>query len=410
MLSTVLFWSALVACLGLGFVFFRDLGDVSQMLLKVKRSHMLRAVRHEKAIVATGSALALVVVLAHLGLGAGSAWVFWPSMAVILLFYGFPLIWVHLGLRNQQGKASYVSIEQARKALNPDTSMLVIEANGQARAHSDYDLSRPHLASDKQGLAGESNLVMTYCAMANLGMGLKAELDGRSLDLEVLAQHGNNLILRDRETQQPIQQIYGRQACDENSQGQCDLAAGRTGMGHWPTYRMSFRAFEKAFPQGQVFLNKPASNPLLRLFDAMIDAVFTVKLAQHRRENQPVMDNMTHYDERLLNKTLVWAVEINGDAVAYTEDFIFEQDNLVNAHVGGRDLVIAYDTKRESLGFWYNDSGKPVSQIDFWGVSDQGQLERVESLRPGMFWHVWAEFFPHTDINRATRVQLKAVA
>ena len=24
----------------------------------------------------------------------------------------------------------------------------------------------------------------------------------------------------------------------------------------------------------------------------------------------------------------------------------------------------------------------------------------AQTLRPGMFWHVWAEFFPETDINR----------
>ena len=32
--------------------------------------------------------------------------------------------------------------------------------------------------------------------------------------------------------------------------------------------------------------------------------------------------------------------------------------------------------------------------------SDQGQLQRVEMLRPGMFWDVWAEYFPNTDLNR----------
>lgn len=49
---------------------------------------------------------------------------------------------------------------------------------------------------------------------------------------------------------------------------------------------------------------------------------------------------------------------------------------------------------------WYNDSGRPVTEIDFFGMSDQGQLRRVETLKPGMFWHVWVEYFHHTDINR----------
>ena len=41
-----------------------------------------------------------------------------------------------------------------------------------------------------------------------------------------------------------------------------------------------------------------------------------------------------------------------------------------------------------------------LAQIDFFGNSDQGQLRRVETLKSGMFWHVWVQFFQHTDINR----------
>lgn len=67
---------------------------------------------------------------------------------------------------------------------------------------------------------------------------------------------------------------------------------------------------------------------------------------------------------------------------------------------GGRDLVVHYSPRYESLGVWYNDTGGPVQAIDFFGKPDHGQLTRVENLRPGMFWHVWAEFFPNTDINR----------
>lgn len=245
---------------------------------------------------------------------------------------------------------------------------------------------------------------MSYCAMANLGMGYKAEMDGRKLDIDVLAQHGNNLLLRDKATNEPIQHIYGQRVCDmappTDGKSHCELTAGRTGMPIWPTFRMSFRAFQKAYPDGTVFLNKPVANPLLRLIDMMIDALFSVSLARQRRENAPIIDNMTHSDDRMPNKTYIWGIEINGDAVAYTEDFVFEQDNIVNATLGGRAIVVTYHPKLEGLGTWDNDSGQPVAHVDFHGRSDQGQLTRVESLRPGMFWHAWAEYFPNTDINR----------
>ncbi len=39
MIWQLLFWSGLILSLGIGLVYFRDLGDVSQMLLKVKRQN-----------------------------------------------------------------------------------------------------------------------------------------------------------------------------------------------------------------------------------------------------------------------------------------------------------------------------------------------------------------------------------
>ena len=98
------------------------------------------------------------------------------------------------------------------------------------------------------------------------------------------------------------------------------------------------------------------------------------------------MDNMTHFDDRLPNKTYVWGVNIGDDAVAWTDDFIGEHGNIVNATVGGRDVVLAYIPKYESLGAWYNDTGAPITEIDFWGQTPAGKLERVETLKPGMFW------------------------
>jgi len=399
----IIFWAILVAAVLIGAAFFRDLGDVSQMLIKVKRDDMLRAIRNEPKTLKRGLGLGLGLVIVHLLFGGGSTWAFWVGLGLVTLLFGFPFVWLHIGLRNQQGTARYYSITEAQKHINPAASVLVIESNGHARAHSDYDLARPHLASSPDGLDGE-NIIMAYCSMANLGMGYKAEIDGRRLDIDVLAQHGNNLLLRDKATNEPIQHIYGQRICDlapaTDGASHCDLTAGRTGMPQWPTFRMSFRAFQKAYPEGEVFLNKLPGNPFLWLLDFIVDALLVVEISRQHREEKPIMDNMTHYDDRLPNKTYVWGIEINGDSVAYTEDFIFQHDSVVNATIGGRAIVVAYDSKMESLGSWHNDSGVPVGQVDFWGHSDQGQLERVESMRPGMFWHVWAEYFRNTAINR----------
>ena len=102
----------------------------------------------------------------------------------------------------------------------------------------------------------------------------------------------------------------------------------------------------------------------------------------------------------LPNKTYVWGVNIGSDATCWTDDFVVEHGNVVNATVGGRPLVVAWHPRYESLGVWYNDTDSPIIDIDFFGNTPSGQMKRVEELKPGLFWHVWAEFFPHTDINR----------
>lgn len=395
MLGTIIFALALVVALGIGFIYFRDLGDVSQMVLQVKRENTARIIRNEFQLVATGLGATIVMTVMHLVFGAGAAWLFWPAIVLLAFFYGFTYVWVHLGLRNQIDSARFYSIAEARPYVSPSASVLVMENNGVARAHPDHELMLPHLAGNSEGLGGE-NVVMTYCSMANLGIGYTPEIEGEKLNLEVLAQHGNNLILRDNNSREPIQHIYGYRDRD-----------GDTGpaMKPWPTYRMTFRGFQKAYPDGEVFLNKSAGNPILRLLDLMTGTAFSIGIATQHRIEAPLMDNMTHSDNRLPNKTYVWGLNIGSDAVCYTQDFLVEHGNVINSEVGGRKIVVAWDPLYESVGAYYNQGDAPVTSIDFFGNSNCGQLARIETLKSGMFWHVWAEFFQNTDINRVDNEQ-----
>ncbi|WP_170517250.1 DUF3179 domain-containing (seleno)protein [Ruegeria atlantica] len=401
MVGNILFALGVIVSLGVGFVYFRDLGDISQMLLKVKRENMVRFIRHEYRLIGIGLGAFAIATLAFLLLGGGSFWLWTLSAVLVLFFYGFPYVWVHLGLRNQLNEAAFFPISEARKYVGPTAPVIVMDHNGHARAHPDAQIMRPHLAGDVDGLGGE-DVVMTYCAMANLGQGYTPRIEGKRLDLEVLAQHGNNLILRDNESGEPIQHIYGFREADRdpNADGLACPLRPEAQMKPWPTYRMTFRGFQKAFPDGEVFLNKPSSNPLLRLLDMVTEITFGWGIGRQHQEEAPVMDNMDRSDDRLPNKTYVWGITIGKDAACWTDDFVIDNNWIVNATVGGRDVVVSLDPKYESLGVWYNDSDQLVSHCDFWGVSDQGQLQRVETLRAGIFWHVWSEFFPDTDINR----------
>ena len=202
--------------------------------------------------------------------------------------------------------------------------------------------------------------------------------------------------MKDMSTGEPIQQMYGTRECDGRF--------SEKKMQDWPTFRMPFRAFAQAYPNGTVFLNKIpkfTKNPLLWLMDHFVEIVFLWGTVPHDRNEKLLFETMDVHDDRLRRKEYVWGFNIGKDSVAYTEEFIRSNGNLVNASVGGRDIVAAYDSEYESVGIWYNDSGHPVTRIDFWGESDQGKLPRVESVKAATYWCVWVNYFPETDLNRS---------
>jgi len=168
MLGFLIFWLALAVSLVIGFFYFRELGDVSQMVLKVKRENMLRFIRNEYRMIAVGLGALGVAIVVHFGFDTGPRGILVVAILLSLLFYGFPYIWVHVGLRKQKDSAHFYSIEEAKEFVSPSNPVLVIENNGVARAHPQGHLMRPHLIGNVGGLDGE-NVIMTYCAMANLG-------------------------------------------------------------------------------------------------------------------------------------------------------------------------------------------------------------------------------------------------
>ncbi len=388
-----IYWVALAVATYAAFVYFRDLGDVTQAFMNVSRDNMLKAIRNEKKLIACGLIGTVAAVALHYIFGAGIAWLTLVLAAANIFMIGFPWVWLHVGLRNQQKSAHYYSIEEAKDFVRGDESVIVIENNGEARAHPDYHIKRPHLAGTPEGLGGE-NVILTYCCMTHLGHGFKPEIKGEKLNLEVIAQHGNNLIMKDLNTGEPIQQMYGTRECD-----------GRFGEGmqQWPTFRMPFKAFAKAYPEGKVFLNKIpkfTSNPFLFLFDHFVEIVFLWGTVPHDRTQSLMFKTMDNEDDRLHSKEYVWGFNVGKDSVAYTQDFIREQGNLINTRLGDRKIVVAYDPEFESVGAYYNDSDTPVTSINFWGQSDQGELKRVETVKAGTYWCVWVNFFPETDLNR----------
>ena len=401
-LPKILFWSSMLLAQALAFMLFKDLADLSQWVIQGARETTM-AVWYNRYPMAAISIIALLVssiVWFKMTTGVGR-----KGFAVLVLmcsvFLFSSMINPYIMMRPRQEGSVFVDIENARKYVRAQESVIVYEIDGKARAHPDQQVLRPHVAGGAP--VNGKEVVMTYCGLTNLGMAYIPEIDGQKLDLAPMTQLENNLVMFDSNSGEPIQQLWGQTEADA-------VAGNERGMSEYPTFRMPFEKFELAYPEGEVFINDYLvedmrtgfwQNPALFTYDRMMEFIFNTAIESQQNEEAPVFPTIEHQDERLPNKTLIWGFDLNEDYVAYTEQFVRENNGLINAQVGGEDVVIAYDEEFQSLGVYFNFTGEKVSEINFFGSTDSGvTLPRVETVKAGAYWVVWANFFPKTDLNR----------
>lgn len=267
----VLHWLALAAVAAFSFRIFRDLADLSQWLVQTARSNTMATFYHRHQIMASIFALWLFAFLSWWIADAGIGPVFWivTAFSAFACYAGY--VNPRIMMRAQQHDARYFPIEEAKSHLTADTSLIVIEVDGEARGHPDLHALRPHVVGTDDGSGGET-VVLTYCGLTNMGVAYKPEIEEQAVDLGVMTQLENNLVLWDKNSGEPIQQIWGRRE-----------RPGPTGprMPEWPSFRMPLWAFEKAFPTGRVYLNpipRFSENPFLALYDRGVQFIFSATL------------------------------------------------------------------------------------------------------------------------------------
>lgn len=237
---------------------------------------------------------------------------------------------------------------------------------------------------------------MTYCGLTNLGIAYSPVINNQKLDLTVMTQLKNNLVLFDKNSGEAIQQIWG--TMERNPE------KGR--MQEWPTIRMPFSSFKKLYPDGKVFVNEIpdfSKNPVLAAWDRLVRhgmMLWGVGLNWIQNE-KPAFPTIEFKDRRLPMKELIYAISVGDDHVAYSKEFILGQGNTVNVAIGGRPIVIDYDPEFDSIAAFFNTTGSPVSEVDIFGqLKDGARLPRVNTLKSRLFWFIFAEFYPHADVNR----------
>lgn len=396
-----IFWLSMLIAQVLGFLLFKDLADVSQWVVQSPRETTMWVWYHRWAI--SFFALAAMAITCYLkyrqrNVIGNKAFI---SLALFFCFTFYSgMINPHIMMRARMDNGVFVSIEEAKKYVKPYESVIVLEINGKARAHSDKQLLRPHVAGN--GELGGENVVMTYCGLTNLGMAYTPEINGQKLDLAPMSQLENNLIMYDKISGEPIQQLWGQTEADYNQNSESKMR-------EWPTYRMPFDKFAVAFPEGEVYVNdylvedmRPSfwDNPFLAIYDPIMELIFKLAVAHQETNDEPTFPTLEHIDPRLPSKEQIYGLNVGDDYVAYTEEFVKEQAQPINATIGEKAIVVSYDKEFKSLGIFYNTTGNAITEIDFYGQTPYGKLPRVETVKAGAYWIIWANFFPETDINR----------
>lgn len=284
------------------------------------------------------------------------------------------------------GPDSYASVD--------DINVVVLETDNGAYAYSDYYLLQPHVV--KGDTINGEEVIMTYCGLTNLGIAYSPVINDQPVDLTVMTQLKNNLVLFDKNSGEAIQQIWGTKERNAD-EGQ---------MKEWPTIRMPFSSFRELYPDGKVFVNEIpdfTTNPVFALWDRLVRHVMMLwGVGLNWVDNEkPAFPTIEYKDRRLPMKELVWSISLNDDHVVCSKDFMLQQEGPVNVVIGGENIVVDYDEHFDSLTAFFNPGGQEISEIDIFGKLEDGtQLARVNTLKSKLFWFIFAEFYPETDVNR----------
>jgi hypothetical protein len=391
MTRKITFWlSMLIAQLG-AFILFKDLADISQWVVQSSREFTM-FVWYNKWILAAIALSGLVISVAVWRADRKVC----PKLLLgfLIVFFGINfysgMFNTRLMFRSQQHVADFVPVAEAPRYLQLSLDKAHFGPKSWATVD---DIEVLVLETDHGACA---YLIMTYCGLTNLGIAYSPVIGDQELDLTVMTQLKNNLVLVDKNSGHPIQQLWGTRERDPEQRK----------MKEWPTVRMPFRAFRHLYPDGMVFINEIpgfTENPVLALWDRLVrNGMMLWGVGLNWIDNdKPAFPTIDFKDTRLPMKELVYTISVNGEHVAYSIGFIKQQGNIINTTIGGSPIVINYDSRMDVVTAFFKSNEAPVTKIDVFGKIPGGEmLGRVNTLKSKLFWFVFVEYYPDTDVNR----------
>jgi len=294
----------------------------------------------------------------------------------------------------------FISLDEAIKQFGPQEEVIgVIDRTGKPYAFVARLARRPHVVYQTEG---EAPFIMTHCILAHSSMSYALEGDFSNPDISISAVIANNMVFYEKSRGCSVIQIQNK-ARDEG------LALQTV-----TTLSVRLATWQSLYPQSSVWVRASEWRDffylkLLARAD-VIDPASPVKV--YALQNPP--------DERLPMKSLVLGLRSGSDTRTYPVS-LFTQMPLINDRLGDRDLLLtaAFDNdyiqvfEREiepGVTLSFKSSSSPDRFIDEQTGSEWSPQGRCitgqyagRQLQPfahynKIFWYVWADFFPATQI------------
>jgi len=297
-------------------------------------------------------------------------------------------------------KPTFVSLDAAIKRFSPDEEVVgVIDQNGKPHAFVARLARRPHVVYQPEG---DAPFIMTHCILAHSSMSYALEGSFSAPDISISAVLANNMVFYDKTSRCSVIQI-------ENKTRGENMALQTVS-----TVTLKISTWQSLYPESRVWVRPREWRDIfyLRLLSRadVIDPASPVKV--YALQNPQ--------DDRLSMKSLVLGLRNGDDNRAYPVP-LFAQTPLINDQLGDKHLLLvsAFDADyiqvfdREvapGATLTFKLSSTPGNFVDTHGDSEwspQGKCisgsyaGRQLQLFPHynkIFWYVWADFFPATDI------------
>lgn len=301
----------------------------------------------------------------------------------------------------------FITMEQAMEKFGADEEVVgVVDDNGKPWAFVSRLARRPHIVYQAEG---DAPFLMTHCILAHSSMSYALEGKFKNPDITITAALANNMVFYEKTNECSVIQLH-------NQSRNRELPLRTV-----PTLAVSLGTWRALYPDSTVWIRSMEWRD-----------IFYLKLLARADVIDPKSPVMVYplqnpRDDRLPMKSMVIGVTVNGENKTYPTA-LFKQESLIHDRVGGTDILLlgvngddyiqVFDRVVEGAALTFEGSETADQYTDIetgslWSATGQcvSGERKGQSLKPiahynKIFWYVWSDFNPGSDIHvsKAARV------